>query len=59
MAVEQPSAKLVEQFEQDIDAASCILIEFFFWLGLPDGEQLSEMQVELSDAISGVLKDWL
>ncbi len=59
MAVEAPSKELVEQFEHDLDAASCILMEFFSWMGLPDGDQLSDMQVELSDAISGVLKDWL
>ena len=59
MAVEQPSKELVERFEQDLDASSCILMEFFAWMGLPEGDQLSDMQVELSDAISGVLKDWL
>lgn len=59
MAVEQPSKELVERFEQDLDASSCILIEFFAWMGLPEKEQLSDLQVELSDAISGVLKDWL
>lgn len=59
MTVEQPSVDLVAEFDGEVDVAALQILENFEWLGLPSGDQLEDLHVELSDAISAVLKTWL
>lgn len=59
MATEKPSAEAVAEFEEDLDSMATDVIEYFHYLGLPEGEQLSDLHVELTNALSGVLKTWL
>ncbi len=59
MSSQPPSAKLVAEFEEDVDTAAMEIVEKFLWIGLPCGDQREEIHVELSDAIGKILKPWL
>lgn len=59
MSTQPPTADHIAEFERDVDAAAAEILEQLEWLGLPDGMQLEDLHVELSDAIGKVLKIWL
>jgi hypothetical protein len=59
MATEKPSPEAEEVFDEMVDEATHAAIECFHPLGLPDGDQLSDLMVRLNDAIASVMRDWL
>lgn len=59
MTTETPSAQAIDEFGEDLDIVVSDILERFAHLGLPEGEQLSDLHVELADAMSGVLKVWI
>jgi hypothetical protein len=59
MGTEAPSKEAQDAFDKAVDDATHDAIGHFHFLGLPEGDQLSDLMAELNDAISGVMKEWL
>ena len=45
-------------FDYHVDAITHQVIEEFEWLGLPEGDQLSDLMVEINDALTAILQKW-
>lgn len=58
MATEQPSQAVEDKFDESCDDATHAVIAEFEWMGLPEGDQLSELMVRINDAITAVMQEW-
>lgn len=56
---EPPSLEALELFDEVCADAAAEAVEFFHFLGLPDGEQLAGLTNELKAAIANVMRNWL
>ena len=56
---EQPSQETIDRFDEAVDNATQAIIEEFEWLGLPEGEQLEGLMVNINNAIAQVMREWL
>jgi len=54
-----PSQEALDRFDQAVDDATHAVIENFWWLGLPEGDQLGALMVEINDSIARIMKEWL
>ena len=59
MTIEAPSEEALERFDAAVDDATHAVIAEFEWIGLPEGDQLSDLMVSINDAIEAVMRDWL
>lgn len=59
MAAGSVKQEVLEKFHNEIDTLVQEIVERFDWMGLPEGDQREELMVELSDAVSDVLRFWL
>jgi hypothetical protein len=50
--------ELNPQFNDSIDDATHGVITSFSWMGLPEGDQLSYLMVEINDAIAAIMQKW-
>ena len=56
---EPPSPEALKLFDQLCAGAAEEVVEFFYCLGLPDGDQLAGLTYELKVAIANVMRGWL
>jgi len=59
MATEKPSQEALDCFDESVDGATHEVIAAFEWIGLPEGEQLSDLMVQINDAIAPIMREWL
>lgn len=59
MSTEAPSKEGVERFDAAVDDATHATIQAFDWIGLPEGDQLGDLMIEINDAIAAVMRTWL
>lgn len=57
--IEPPSPEALKLFDEVCVDAAEEAVEFFHFLGLPDGDQLAGLTSELKVAIANVMRDWL
>lgn len=58
MATEKPSQETEDRFDESVDNATHAVIAEFEWMGLPEGDQLSDLMVRVNDAITAVMQEW-
>ncbi len=55
----EPIPQLTEDaFDDSIDSATHNVIGQFEWMGLPEGEQLGALMVEINDALTQIMAPW-
>jgi hypothetical protein len=47
-----------DRFDEAVDDATHAVIGHFEYLGLPDGEQLSDLMVRVNDALTALFSEW-
>jgi len=45
-------------FDASLDDATHKVIAEFEWMGLPEGEQLGSLMVEINDALTQIMAPW-
>jgi hypothetical protein len=58
MATEPPSQETEDHFDDSVDSATHAVIAEFEWMGLPEGDQLSELMVRINDALTQLMQEW-
>ncbi len=59
MATQRPSQAREDHFDESTDNATHAVIAEFEWIGMPDGDQLSDIMVEINNAITDILARYL
>jgi hypothetical protein len=59
MTTEKPSEAILNRFERDLSKSADYILETFEWLGLPEGEQLDFLKIEIKDAVCKAIRPWL
>jgi hypothetical protein len=57
--MESPGPEAEARFDQAVDDATHSVIAAFAWMGLPEGDQLSDLMVRINDALTPIMREWL
>ena len=47
-----------DAFDEAVQNATMAVMDDFDYLGLPEGDQLSGLMIEVNDAISAIFEEW-
>ena len=50
---------LREHFDDSVDNATHAIITEFKWINLPEKDQLTNLMVEINNALSAIMIEWL
>ena len=58
MSVPKLNQAFEDRFDDSIDDATHAVITCFEWMGLPEASQLSDLMVEINQAITQTMAPW-
>lgn len=58
MPAERIPQEAEDRFDESVDNATHAVIAEFEWMGLPEGDQLSRLMVEINDSITQIMQHW-
>jgi hypothetical protein len=56
---ESPTQEAENLFDHALDDATHAVMDYFAWMGLPEGEQLVRLKESVNDALAPILREWL